>query len=109
MKRIISMPLQAGGTVELEIEDSATGPVMRGGAPPPVIDKAAGSFEAALARVKPVAVAVVEQFADAVRGTTSVTVKFGLKFNAEAGVIIGSVGSEANFEVEVKWAHDSKG
>jgi len=69
-----------------------------------VVEKAVSSFEAALTRIRPVAAAVVEQFADAVRGTTSVKVKFGLKFNAEAGAIIASLGSEANFEIEVRWA-----
>lgn len=109
MKRIISMPLAAGGTVEIEIEDNPAPSVMRGGIPQPVIEKAVGSFEAAVARIKPVAVAVVEQFADAVHGTTSVRVKFGLKFNAEAGAIIASIGSEANFEIEVKWGHGGSG
>jgi Trypsin-co-occurring domain 1 len=51
----------------------------------------------------------VEQFADAVHGPTSVKVKFGLKFNAEAGAIIASVGSEANFEIEVRWGRDGSG
>jgi Trypsin-co-occurring domain 1 len=103
MKRIISMPLEAGGTVELEIEDGESSPVMRG-SPQQVIEKTVGSFEAALTKVKPVAVAIVEQFAGAIRGTTSVKVKFGLKFNAEAGAIIASLGSEANFEIELRWA-----
>ena len=105
MKRIISVPLKDGGTVELEIEDT-TSPVMRGGVSQPVIERAVGNFEEAISRIKPAAVAVAEQFADTVRGTTSVTVKFGLKFSAEAGAIIASVGSEANFEVEVKWHRD---
>lgn len=109
MKRVISMPLEAGGTIELEIEDNAISPVTRGGVQQPVFEKAVGSFEAAVARVKPVAVAVVEQFAEAVHGTTSVKVTFGLKFNAEAGAVIASVGSEANFKIEVNWAHGGGG
>jgi hypothetical protein len=34
-------------------------------------------------------------------------VKFGLKFNAEAGAIIAALGSEANFGIEVKWAPEA--
>lgn len=108
MKHIISMPLETGGTIELEVDDTSVAPVTRGGVPQALIERAAGSFEAAVARVKPVAVAVVKQFAEAVHGTTSVKVTFGLKFNAEAGAIIASVGSEANFKIEVNWAHSGR-
>jgi hypothetical protein len=101
------MPLEAGGTVELEIQDAAASSVMRGGLPETVIEKSVGTFEAAIAKAKPVALAVIEQFADAVHGTTSVRVKFGLKFNTEAGAIIASIGSEANFAIEIVWGHDS--
>lgn len=107
MKRVISMPLEAGGTIELEIEDNATSPVMRGGPPQSVIEKSVGSFEAAVARVRPAVLAVAQQFACSAQGRTSVKVKFGLKFNAEAGAIIASIGSEANFEIEVRWGHET--
>jgi hypothetical protein len=107
VKRIISVPMKDGGTVELEIEDNTTSPVMRGGVPQPVVEKAVGSFEAAISRIKPAAMAVVEQFADAVDGTSSVKVKFSVKFSAGAGAIIASVGSEANFEIEVTWNRDA--
>jgi hypothetical protein len=100
------MRLEAGGTVELEIDDNGPSQVMRGGGPLPMIEKTVGSFEEAVARVKPVAIAIVEQFVDALHGANSVKVKFGLKFNAEAGAIIASVGSEANFEIEVRWGRD---
>ena len=57
-----------------------------------------------MAKIKPVAEAVIKQFVDVVSGTNTVKVKFGLKFTAEAGAIIAAVSSEANFEIEVKWA-----
>jgi hypothetical protein len=98
------MPLDTGGTVELEIVDDPTSPMMRGAMSQPVIEKAVGSFETALARVKPVAMALVQQLASGMQGITSAKVKFGLKFNAEAGAIIASAGSEANFEIELTWA-----
>jgi hypothetical protein len=99
------MPLQAGGTVLLEIDDTPASAVMRGG-PQQVIEHAAGSFEEALARIKPVAEGVIKQFADVVHGTNSVKLKFGIKFTAQAGAIIAAVGSEANFEIEVQWTSD---
>jgi hypothetical protein len=76
---------------------------MRGDPSRSVIQKSVDSFEAAISTIRPVAVAVVQQFANAVAGTNAVKVKFGLKFSAEAGAIIASAGSEANFEIEVSW------
>jgi hypothetical protein len=101
------MPLEAGGSVELEIDDDSGAAVMRGGLPRPLIETTVVNFETAVAKVKPVALAVVRQFTDAIHGTSSVKVKFGLKFTADAGAIIASVGSEANFEIEVTWSRSA--
>ena len=76
---------------------------MRGGRASSALETSAQTLEAAVAAAKPVASAVVRQFRDLVDGTNSVRVKFGLKFSAEAGAIIASAGSEANFEIEVEW------
>jgi hypothetical protein len=43
---------------------------------------------AAVATVRPVALAVFQQFSDLIAGMDSVRVTFGLKFSAEAGAII---------------------
>lgn len=109
VKQILSMPLEAGGSVQFEIEDRTATPMVRGGAQPSVIDRTVVSFETALGRVRPVAQAIVNQFAHTVEGATSVKVRFGVKFNAEAGAVIASVGSEANFDIEVEWHRNEAG
>jgi hypothetical protein len=74
--------------------------------PDQVVKKAKDTFEAAPASAKPIARAVIATMTDIVEGVTEVQVKFGLKLNAEAGVILTSGGVEANFTVAVKWERD---
>jgi hypothetical protein len=102
VKRVIAMPMDAGGVIQIEVDSlDSERPAMRGGLPS--LEKSVQSFEAAVASIKPAALTIVQQFADIAAGTSSVRLTFGLKFSAEAGAIIAAVGSEANFEVEVTW------
>lgn len=104
MKRVIEFPLEGGGAVLIEVEAAeADAPIMRGGPARSALERSAQTLEAAVSAARPIAAAVVRQFGSLVDGTSSVRVKFGLTFSAEAGAIIASAGSEANFEIEVKW------
>jgi hypothetical protein len=103
MKRILPMPTEGGDTISIEV-DEVTGAVVRGAGSTAFLDKSAQTFEAVVASVRPVALALVQQFANLGSGTNSIRVKFGIKISAAAGAIIASAGSEANFEVEINWA-----
>lgn len=50
----------------------------------------------------------VARLSGAAEGISEVTIKFGLKFTAGAGVFIASVGSEATFEIGLKWTDPAK-
>jgi len=56
------MPLEAGGTALIEVEEEAGAAVTRGVHPREVIETVGNSFEAALEAIKPVAVAVASKF-----------------------------------------------
>lgn len=58
MKRLISFPLEGGGSVRLEVEEKAGPAVTRGLHPSDVIETVANSFEATLGAIKPAAIAV---------------------------------------------------
>jgi hypothetical protein len=65
---------------------------------------AAGTFEQSLDKVKPVANAVIARLKSGLTTPADeVEVKFGFKLTADAGVLFTSVGSEASFEVTLKW------
>jgi hypothetical protein len=63
VKRLISFPLEGGGTVQVEIEEEAGLPVTRGLHPADMVETVANSFEAVLGAIKPAAVAMASVFA----------------------------------------------
>jgi hypothetical protein len=103
MKRLISFPLEAGGSVMIEVEDAVGGTVTRGLHPSDVIETVGNSFEAALEAVKPAAVAVASKFLGFVDAPENVEVEFGLKFAGQAGAFIASASTEAQFRVKMVW------
>jgi hypothetical protein len=98
-RQLIEYALADGQSIVVEAEGDA-GPVQRGRGDAPV-ERAAESFEAAVAKLKPAAAAVI----DGLKGLTpeEITLELGLKFSAKAGVVLASADSEATFKVTLKW------
>jgi hypothetical protein len=103
MKRLISYPLEAGGSVLIEVEDGIAGPVTRGLHPSDVVETIGGSLETALEAIGPAAVAVSSKFRSFVDAPEDVEVEFGLKFSGQAGAFIASASTEAQFKIKMVW------
>jgi hypothetical protein len=103
VKRLISLPLEGGGTVQVEIEEEAGLPVTRGLHPADMVETVANSFEAALGAIKPAAVAMASVFRNMVDAPDVVEVEFGVKFAGQAGAFIASASTEAQFRVKMVW------
>ena len=103
MKRLISYPLEAGGSVSIEVNDGVGAPVTRGLHPADVIETGGNTFEAALDSVRPAAFAVVSRFRSFAEAPEGVEVEFGLKFAGQAGAFIASASTEAQFRVKLTW------
>ncbi|QYO62201.1 CU044_2847 family protein [Leptolyngbya sp. 7M] len=105
---IAEFTLKDGTKVYVEVPEPSSGSSVKAAALGEevyqVVDGAKGTFERALDKVQPVANAVIDRL---VSGLTTpadeVEVKFGFKLTADAGVLICAVGSEASFEVTLKW------
>jgi hypothetical protein len=80
VKRLISFPLECGGSVQLEVEEEAGAGVMRGLHPSDVVETIANSFESTLAAIKPAAIAVASNFRSIADAPEGVEVEFGVKF-----------------------------
>jgi hypothetical protein len=99
MKRAIEFK-HGGETVIVEVEDvTAHGDQHfgRGGA----LEKATQSFEEAVAGIRPIAETLLGQLA--ALAPESVSVEFGVKFSAQAGVILASSALEGNCKVTLGW------
>lgn len=65
------------------------------------IEKAKQSFEEAIAGIGPIADTIMRQVT--VLGPESVGIEFGVKFTAQAGVMIASSAIEGNCKVTLNW------
>ena len=108
MKRLVEFTLEDGSTVLVESEepDSRGGPVVRGGGPIDVVEKAGMGFEAALGKIKPVAAAFIAKMRDLSDAPEQVGIEFGIKLGAKAGAFIASADAEATFKVTLTWKRE---
>jgi hypothetical protein len=105
MKRLVEFTLDDGSTILVESEepDSRGGPVVRGGGPIDVVEKAQMGFEAAMEKIKPVASAFIAKVRDLSEAPEQVAIEFGIKLGAKAGAFIASADAEATFKVTLTW------
>jgi hypothetical protein len=103
VRRLVSFPLEAGGSVLIEVDEEAGATVTRGLRPSEVIESVGHSFEAALEAIGPAAVAVARKLRDHVDAPENIEVEFGLKFSGQAGAVIASASTEAQFHVKMVW------
>jgi hypothetical protein len=104
MKRLVEFPLEDGGSIIVEVEGTAGGAgVMRGVRQDEIVDRAKQSFETALERLKPAAAAIIGRLRDLSEPPDKIRVEFGIKFHADAGVVLASAGGEANYTVTLTW------
>ncbi len=103
MKQWIEFPLEEGGVLVVEVEvpeGAGMVPATRGAE---TIQKARQTFEAALARLRPAAQAIIRQLRTLHDPPDEIEVEFGLKMHAEAGLVIAAASTEANYKVRLKW------
>ncbi|WP_206440218.1 CU044_2847 family protein [Streptomyces scabichelini] len=78
--------------------------VVRVARPGQVAAIAQESLQQSLDRIRPVAVAVWEKLRHLPETPDRVSVEFGIKLSAEAGLIVARGATEANFVVSLEWS-----
>lgn len=105
MTRIGEMRLSDGTAVRVEVDgqqDSGIDRVGRGSVSE-AIRGSAHTLQEALAHIRPAVEAVADSVRDLASRPDSVSVEFGIKLSAEAGVVVAKAASEANFAVRLEW------
>lgn len=100
MTTLVEVPFHDGGYIVVETDDAAGG-VVKAGRTADVAGRATQSLESALESVAPAARAVLAKVREA--RPQQVTVEFGIKLSAEAGVVITRTSGECNFKVTLRW------
>ena len=104
-KTLAEFSLEDGSKVLVEVEEPESSGVERVGfSSGRLVVKAGLTFEDALARVMPMTNNIIKQLRRLETPADELEIKFGLKLNAEVGVILTSVGGgEANYEITLKF------
>lgn len=110
MKQLIEFKLNdtSNETVLIELEelqDDGSQRVSRDSSQETPTLESDKTFDKVLSKVKPVANAVINSLND-LNHPDEITIEFGLKFGAKAGVIFTSANSEATFKLSIKWKND---
>lgn len=103
MKRLVEYPLEDGSSVIVEVSEADVEGVARAGRAGEVIEKATQTFESALKKVKPAALAALSMMRELGDSPDEVGVEFGVKLGAKAGAVIASADTEANFVFKLVW------
>ena len=111
MKRLVEFPLDQGGGVLIEVDESPAGPVTRGLGKDPssLVEEANKTFEDATAAVTPAARSLIARLRSIDDALDEVNIQFGLQLSAQTGAFIASVAGQANFTVSLTWRRGTAG
>ncbi|TDB71325.1 CU044_2847 family protein [Micromonospora sp. KC723] len=101
MSQVVEFPLAGGGAVRVEVPDEDE--TVAVGRPGEVIARAHETLESVLSGLRPLAEAVLADLRAAAQPPDRVSVEFGVKLSAKAGLVVASGTSEANLKVQVEW------
>ena len=104
MKHLVEFPLEGSEEVLfVEVEEDEEGSIRKASALGEKIERASETLEDSLKKIKPAAEAVIKKLKGLGDPPDEVSVAFGLKLSADAGVILASSSIEANYTVTVLW------
>lgn len=103
MARIVSIPLDDGSSLHVEVETRDENGWTRAGRVQDAASAAGRTLREALAPIRPAMQAVVDQLRGGVSPPDTIRLDFGIKFSADAGVVVARTATEASFSVSVEW------
>src|SRR3712207_764898 len=107
MMRLLEYPLEAGGSVLIQVEDGHGGDteVTRGWGERDrrVVEQARESFEQAAARVQPARQGLVRQLRSVTDTPDAISVEFGLELSAEVGAFVAGASTKGDFKISMTW------
>ncbi|AIG74323.1 Hypothetical protein AJAP_07030 [Amycolatopsis japonica] len=103
MPQVVKLPLDSGDVVLVEVADVDGAGLDRVGRTAAVAHATSETLQDALRRTQSAIEAVVKQMRGLVEPPDKITLKFGIKVTAAAGVVVAKASSEANFELSVEW------
>jgi len=103
MKRVVEFPIEGAGSLLVEVEEQEIAGPRPAGVGDGAVERAAIGLEQAIAKVRPLAEALLRELGSLTRQPDEVTVEFGIKLNAAAGIVIANTAVEGNCQVKLAW------
>jgi len=108
MKHLVEFPLEGSEEVIfVEVEEDEEGSIAEASSLGEKIERASQTLEDSLQKIKPAAEAVIKKLKGLSDPPDEVSVAFGLKLSADAGVILATSSIEANYTVTVLWRKEN--
>ncbi|MEV6297210.1 CU044_2847 family protein [Streptomyces sp. NPDC051896] len=98
------MQLGDGTSVRVELADEESGFDRVGRGPGGLARSSAETLQEALDHIRPALDTMASSVRQMVHRPDKVSVEFGIKLAAEAGVVVAKATSEANFTVTLEWS-----
>jgi hypothetical protein len=106
MSKLVKIDVGDGQTVLVEVEDVASEdiePVTK--SPGELAAKARRSLSDALDGIAPMVRTMKKRLNDVTDSGDEIEVKFGIKLSGEIDAVVTKMGSEATYEITLKWAN----
>jgi hypothetical protein len=106
MSKLVKIDVGDGQTVLVEVEDVASEdiePVTK--SPGELAAKARRSLSDALDGIAPMVRTMKKRLNDVTDSGDEIEVKFGVKLSGEIDAVVTKMGSEATYEITLKWAN----
>jgi Trypsin-co-occurring domain 1 len=104
MSRLVEVPLAAGGSITVEVDEEAGARTMRGGdRGTDLVERGGRTLEESLGAIAPALHEVLDKMRSVSTELSQIEVELGLKLTGEAGMVVARAGAEANFRVLLRW------
>jgi phage-related protein len=101
--KIVTVPLERGGSVDIEISDNSEAFIEPVGRASDAAAATIRTLRQALSEITPAVEEVVEQLRDTASKPDRIAVQFGVKITGETTAILAKAAAEANFTITAEW------
>jgi hypothetical protein len=109
MKRFVEFKMEDSSTIIFEVDEPETrGTTRASRRPGEIAEEAKDTFEHALSKIRPATEKVITTLRGLVQKPDEIEMEFGFSMSAEAGVVIASASTEANYKVTLRWKGEEK-
>ncbi|MFF9364972.1 CU044_2847 family protein [Streptomyces griseoluteus] len=109
MTQVVNIPLDGGGSLNVEVDARAENGWTRAGRAQDTASAVGRTLQEALAPIRPAMQTIVDHLRGGVSPPDTIKLDFGIKFSADAGVVVARTATEASFAVSVEWHRAAEG